>query len=383
MKGRAFIPLIIGLGIGVMALKVFIGVVQRAKGSTGEAVPVVCATADIEPTMEIRDSMVEVKSVPKSLAPPLAFQKTQDVVGRVTSLTIAQGMPVVPVLLTPKGTPPGMAVRIREGYRAVAVTIDESAGVAGWLKPGCRVDVVVLMTGRRVNKSEKISKVILQNVEVLAVGQDSGTKRDTAAALAHSVTLLVHPDDVPKLHLAATEGKLRLAMRNQLDYSRAPKGMTTDDDLWAVAPDKSGEKPESKPSWLLSSLFGLQPLQNKGAATDNRERDAAPAVQVALAGPNHPWSVEVMKGPGKSELLWFEDESRAARRIGGPDGAGRTSGGLEALLMPAHMPAANVPLMGGPRPPDASSRAEHVVEPRPRQAPNRAPAPAKTMESAE
>jgi len=345
MKGRAIIPLVVGLGIGIMALKLFVGVLQKAQGSTGENIQVICATTDIDPTMEIRESMVEVQEVPKVLAPDLAFAKKEEVVGRVTSLTIPKGMPIIPRLLTPKGTPPGMAVRIREGFRAVAVKVDESAGVAGWIKPGSRVDVAVLMTTRRKAKTEQISKVVLQNVEVLAVGQDIGTKGDTAAALAKSVTLLVHPDDVPKLHLAATVGKLRLAMRNQLDYSEGPAPLMTDNDLLTLGTERRNLM-KKKESSFLASLFGGQRLQNTDEETDNKKREdtrvtqvLAPPAQVAWAKTNQPWSVEVMKGSTETEVLWFDDTSRAARRVESPENTNQRANANQGTPIPFAGPA--------------------------------------------
>ena len=324
MKGRAIIPLVVGLAVGVLAIKIFADVLRKARGAgSGESIAVVCAATDIGPTVEITESMVEVKATPKSLIPDLSFTKLEDVVGRVASLTIPRGMPVVPTLLAPKGTPPGMAVRIRDGYRAVAVKIDEFAGVAGWIKPASHVDVVAVMHTQGASRSQgTISKVILENVEVLAVGQDIGISGDTAASVTKSVTLLVRPEDVPKLHLAATKGTLRLAMRNQRDFSASTKLQTTDKDLLTSSSTGGSTKNRSgsgSPPSILSRLFHKQPkiAEDKTDKEPEGLRSArSDVVQSATPTQDQPWRVEVMTGP-QTEEIWFDGDTRKARRLNG------------------------------------------------------------------
>jgi pilus assembly protein CpaB len=264
--------------------------------------------------------MLELAKVPSALAPKMIFSDPKELVGRVTTQTIPQGTPVVPTLLAPKGTPAGMTARIKDGYRAVAVKVDEVVGVAGWVKPGCRVDVVAVMTGRRGSESETISKVILQNVEVLAVGQDIGTSGETAAAVAKTVTLLVRPDAVTRLHLASTKGTVRLAMRNQSDGDDSRVAQTTDNEIF------TGEKPKkagtSGGAGLLGQLFGKQP---KPAPKATDKEPAAPKPVVVAAAPAPPqWSVEVLSG-SKSYNVVFDGEGADARRVdGGAKAATRT-----------------------------------------------------------
>ena len=230
MKSRAIIPLIVGLAVGGIAIKIFFNVLQKARGSSGDNVEVIRAAADIAPTIEISETMVSKTTVPRSLVPDGTFSDPAKVIGRVSAQMIPKGMPVTTGLLAPEGTPPGMVAKIPDGYRAVAISVDEIVGVGGFIKPGARVDVVMVISGQ--GKSSNVSRVILQNVEVLAVGQKSDTSGQ-GAAVTRSVTVLVKPEDASKLHLASTKGKLRLAMRSQ-DDRREPKPVTlTDEDLLA------------------------------------------------------------------------------------------------------------------------------------------------------
>lgn len=317
MKGRAIIPLVIGLAVGIVAIKIFADVLRKAKGAnTGETVKVVCAATDIAPTMQITDTMLELKDTPRSLVPQLSFSTKEDVIGRVTSLTIPRGIPVVQTLLAPEGTPPGLAVRIRDGYRAVAVKIDEFAGVAGWIKPGSHVDVVAVMQTFSQKKGQgTLSKVILENVEVLAVGQDIGSTGETAASVTKSVTLLVRPEEVPKLHLAATKGKLRLAMRNQRDFSASSKFQMTDNDLLnrsGKTNSGQGQSEGQSQKSFLTGLFRKQPkiVSNK---TD-KDLEGLMPTQANVSSQDEPWRVELLNG-AQSEDIWFDDDSKKARRM--------------------------------------------------------------------
>lgn len=309
MKSRAIVPLVVGLLIGVFAIKYFVNLIKKAKGATiTETVQVVHASTDIAPTVEIKDTMLEVKNLPRAVAPKTYFAELSEVSGRVSGLPIPAGLPIVPSLLAPKGTPPGLSVRIKEGFRAVSVQVDESTGVAGWVKPGGRVDVVAVLSGRSGSQSETISKVILQNVEVLAVGQDGGIKADTAAALVKSVTLAVAPEDVPKLHLATTKGKIRLAMRSQSDDEEKKLAETTDNDLLGLP-----SQPKNAAAGFLNGMLSKLPKVDPSAAdktyrAQKGPEPAAPAVAPAVH------RVEVFEGPRVYHVL-FEGEGSGLRRL--------------------------------------------------------------------
>lgn len=327
MKSRAIIPLVIGLGVGLFAIKMFVSVLQKAKGSsTSGTVSVVYAKENIEPTLEITQSMVEVRQVPKEGVPNESFHQTEEVVGRVTAWPVLKGSIIGPMQLAPKDTPPGMAVRIQDGFRAVAVKTDESAGVAGWLQPGSRVDVITLMPNPEV-RGESISRTILQNVEVLAVGQDLGI--GGAAAITKTVTLLVKPEDVPRLHLAETKGKIRLSMRNPHDTEYDKPTDTTDNDLLALGNTRN-KRAAAPGKSILSAFFGGQ-AQVRSEQTD-KENVVKPA-----PAPAQPWPVELVRGEADVEVLWFDGDKKGSRRL---DGTGnRRSGSPRRAAGPAVPPS--------------------------------------------
>ena len=104
---------------------------------------------------------------------------------------------------------------IPPGMRAVSVRVNEVIGVAGFVVPGTRVDV--LLTGNPTGASDQRTTTVLENVAVIATGQK--LERNTAGEpqLTPVITLLVSPDDAQKLTLATSQGKIQLALRNPLD----------------------------------------------------------------------------------------------------------------------------------------------------------------------
>ncbi len=227
MKSKAIIPLVLGLGVGLVAVKFLMDTVKKAQGSNTQQTQVTAVRAkmDIEAFQEITPDLVEQIETAASPLLPAGdrIAKLEDALGRVTSKAIPKQSPVLQSMLAPKGTPAGMFGRIPSGYRAVSVKIDEASAVAYQLKPGDWVDVVVVMdldTGNRGRKKQTIAEVILQHVQVGAVGQITGAasgSADSRVKPAKSVTLIVAEEDVPKLHLAGTRGKITLAMRGADD----------------------------------------------------------------------------------------------------------------------------------------------------------------------
>lgn len=225
MKGKAIIPLVLGLGMGLLAIKFGMDTVRKAKGaSTETARQVVRAKQDIDATVEITKEMLEAAStLDKPMATDPDFAKLEDVIGRVSAKSIPKGASILKSMLAEPGTPQGVPGRIAPGYRAVGVEIDEVTGVAFNVRPGDWVDVIVVMDIEQSNSKHKetIAEVVLQRVEVAAIGLGAGGTNKGAAStkgkVARSATLLVPEADVPKLHLAATRGKVTLAMRGDED----------------------------------------------------------------------------------------------------------------------------------------------------------------------
>ncbi len=251
MKPKAIIPLVLGVCVGGIAIKLVLNVVANAQGAS-QANMAKCAVAkvDIGFAEEITLEKLVLKDWPKDSLPEQYFEDLEELQNRVTSMYIPKDVPIYPTMLAQVGTPPGIQTRIKTGYRAVSVGIDEVTGVAYQLKPGDRVDVISLVERRRRDsRPDSISRVILENVEIAAVGRSlhSGKPGDAPKSVARSVTLLLKPAEVTKLHLAqSSRGKISLALRGNMDDASSDMfASASNDQLLGIDPSRHGGAEES------------------------------------------------------------------------------------------------------------------------------------------
>jgi len=134
-------------------------------------------------------------------------------------MNVVQYEPILPLKLASKEAGAGLPPVIPPGLRAVSVRVNEVIGVAGYVVPGTRVDVLTTINPGQ-QQTTMTSKVILTDVQVLAAGTKLDNTADKDKPVPVSVvTLLVNPDEAERLTLAASEGKIQLALRNPLDRS--------------------------------------------------------------------------------------------------------------------------------------------------------------------
>ena len=148
--------------------------------------------------------------------PEGSFTDPQAVLGRAIVESVVPGEPILESRLAPKDAGGGLASVIPKGKRAVSVRVNEIIGVAGFVLPRTRVDVLVSVNPGG-EKGRSASKMILQNVEVLAAGQKIEQDAEGKPETVNVITLLVDPAEAEKLTLAGNEGELQLALRNSLD----------------------------------------------------------------------------------------------------------------------------------------------------------------------
>jgi len=180
--------------------------------------PVVIAATDLDVGAEIRREDIRIIEWPANAVPASAFGDPKDVIGRGLLLPVIQNEPILPMKLASTEAGAGLPPAIPPGLRAVSVRVNEVIGVAGYVLPGTRVDVVATVSPTGQN-NDIASKVVLTNVQVLAAGtkieRNTGDKNKPIPVTV--VTLLVDPEEAERLTLASTEGKIQLALRNPLD----------------------------------------------------------------------------------------------------------------------------------------------------------------------
>lgn len=150
--------------------------------------------------------------------PASAITETENIVGRGVLTTIYAGEPILEERLAPVGAGAGLAATIPVGMRAVAIRVNDVVGVAGFVIPGMRVDVLIM--GNPPNNPRSLgtlSKTLLQNIEVLSAGQEIQQDREGKPVRVPVVNLLVDPEQAEILSLAANQASIQLVLRNPLD----------------------------------------------------------------------------------------------------------------------------------------------------------------------
>jgi pilus assembly protein CpaB len=179
---------------------------------------VVVADVDITPGTALDTRMLKTAAWPRDIVPPRAFRSVQQLEGRVAQFPINRGEPVLDSKLAPEGTAAGLGGLLDPNKLAVTIRTDDVSGVAGFINPGDRVDLLVdISTGE---SRENFSKILLQNLKVLSKGQVWDQTAEKKPEVKTTVTLEVTPEEAEIINLATNQGKIRLALRNQTNQAQ-------------------------------------------------------------------------------------------------------------------------------------------------------------------
>jgi pilus assembly protein CpaB len=180
---------------------------------------IVVAAMDLPLATRLRPEQLRMADWPVTAMPPGAIRDVKDAIDHILTSRILEGEPLLPGKLAARDAGNGLAALIPSNMRAIAVRVDDVVGVAGFIHPDDRVDVIVTIHPTHPEGAESTSKVILQNVKVLAVGKELevNERNRNQASSAAVATLLVNPEESEKLTLATTEGRLMLTLRSWTD----------------------------------------------------------------------------------------------------------------------------------------------------------------------
>jgi pilus assembly protein CpaB len=175
----------------------------------------VVAVRDLEMGRLIAKEDVKVVPWPASSPVPNGFATADKVLNRGLIAAVVANEPITEVKLAPIEAGAGLPPSITEGMRALSIRVNEVVGVAGFVVPGTRVDVLVTLKG----DPDSMTRVVCTDVQVLTAGTryDQAKSRDGQPIPTSVVTLLVLPEDAERITLAATSGSLMLTLRNPLD----------------------------------------------------------------------------------------------------------------------------------------------------------------------
>ena len=277
--------------------------VERSRAE--QEADVVIALTEVPLGTTISDSQVKVVPYQRDLVPEGALTKKEEVVGRVTVTDLSPKSPVLSRQLAAAGSPAGLVGVLPVGMRAVSVRVDEASSVAGFVLAGSFVDVIVIIQPS-YSDAKPVSKVILQNVRVLANGQQMQTRTDGKATLTNTVTLEVTPAQAEKLKLAESEGKLQLSIRNSTDQVAERTGGATradvlNDEALELRARKGARSDVARPA--PAAAAPLPPIQHAVSTAKAPVAAPAPAPRSVIA-------VELIEGSKRSRVEFVPQNSK-------------------------------------------------------------------------
>ena len=189
---------------------------QAVKTDKSDMVSVAVAAVDLPWGSKLKPEMIKTVPFPKESLPDGIFSDVNQVVGRVIIAPFKRNEPIIEARMAPDSvTVGGVSALVKPGRRAIAVKGDAVIGLSGFINPMSRVDVLVTLTDPKTDS--ETTKIVLENILVLATGTQMQVNDKGEPAPVDVYTLEVTPEDGEKLALAASQGKLQLALRNIID----------------------------------------------------------------------------------------------------------------------------------------------------------------------
>jgi len=283
--GVLIFAFLVASGASLLLYRVLVNRPQAAKSASVATTRIAVANRDLEVGSVIKEDDVKLTDW-QGVVPAGATGKVQDLVGRGVITAIYAKEPVIDSRLAAKGAGGGFAATIPPGMRAVPVRVNEVAGVAGFVVPGMRVDV--LISGNTPGGDGRLgtrTKTLMQNVEVLSAGQDFKKDPEGKPVVVQVVNLLVTPPDAERLSLASNQTTIQLVLRNPLDKAEA-----------------------KTPGTAVKLLFDggtLGQPRNEDESEPRPRRASAPVVAVRAVAPaprkEPAFVMEIISGTKKSE----------------------------------------------------------------------------------
>jgi pilus assembly protein CpaB len=327
MRRSLLFMMLAGVAALVAALVVYSALKKREREvqeAMAQSVNIVVATHDLHIGTQLDPTAVKLARWSRDSMPPGAFTDVAAVTGKYVKTPFVENEPIVGDRLFSGVKTAGMLpLLIPAGMRAMSVPVDEVSDIAGFVLPGAHVDILVAIADKATG-GEPFSKIVLQNVEVIAVAQEIEEAKDEPKVVK-VVTVLLTPEEAERLSVASHDGSLRLALRNYEDKKV-----------------------------VMTSGSNIAAMLRGGAAAPLIEHQAAATVPHLTARPRpKAIQVEIMRDGKSSESISFV-HGRGARNTEGLNqemvgsaGASFEMAGVENLTpAPVTAPAAAAPTAG-------------------------------------
>lgn len=218
-RTRSLILLFLALASGAAAAYLSFGYLRRETepllnpgAAAGKGV---VAARELPVGSVITEQDIRLIDWPGNAIPPGMLSVPEQAIGRGVVTALRLNEPILETKLAAQGVGGGLPILISEGMRALSISVDQVVGVAGFVVPGTRVDVLLTLTSE--GAPEPTTKAILQNIQTLAAGQSIQVDAQGTPQPVPVVTLLVSPEQAETLTLAANQGRIQLTLRNSLD----------------------------------------------------------------------------------------------------------------------------------------------------------------------
>jgi len=251
-RNRMLVGLAVAIVVALFASRYVYQQVRRTSAPVVVAQkfsPVVVAAAPLGLGVRLKASDLRILDWPLGQQPAGSFSRIEDCVDRALIAPVVANEAILEQKLARREAGAGLPAAIPEGMRAVSIRVDDVVAVAGFVQPGTMVDVMVTgdpsMTGQ---PGVSMTRTFLEDIRVLATGQQ--VQQDTAGKpqTATVVTLLVTPEQADLLALAATNGKIHLALRNTIDTKEVNPAAAYTSSLFLHAPPAAAsDKPVAAP----------------------------------------------------------------------------------------------------------------------------------------
>ena len=285
MQKRGLIMLLVALLMGGVAVSLVNSMLKDTRVATTDRMvsttPVVVAATDLEAGTRLSEMTVKIVDWPKESAPEGVFTAVDTLMGEEPPVVIKEvrkGEAILPYKLAGEGARAGLTTKIPKNMRAIAIPVNEVRGVAGFVLPGDRVDV--LLTAAADGKKKFTTRTLVQNVIVLGVDQVSSEKEEKPKVV-NAVTLLVSREQGKVLTLAQAVGDLTLLLRNEADVIVSAESEVDMDDLKLVKaepvqvaePEKPAKAVQAKPT--SSRYLNVQVIRGLNSTNYSVKKDDA------------------------------------------------------------------------------------------------------------
>lgn len=237
MNSRIVLAIAISAGMALLVTGVFYRMAVRgdATGATEVGMSeIVVAVRDLEVGSQIQVSDLRLQEWPKANVPEGSYTNLEEVVERSPMARVLADEPVLMRRLAPAGSGFGLSPKVPEGMRAMSVRVDDVSGLAGFVMPEAKVDVLITGTPSSSATGGSITRTILSNVRVLSAGEHLTPDATGRPQKVPVVTLLLEPAQAEMVTLAQSRGRIQLVLRNSKDEQIAQTTGVSESELYGV-----------------------------------------------------------------------------------------------------------------------------------------------------